>query len=146
MNYVSGEMLSSSQFFLVALSYILISKIHIRISSYGFLLLLVSIHHPVNLNIHANILVLNSVQNSLHKTILKTESAVKEFHWIKKTHHIDRLYLHHCFTGGLILRTPLFTVTLAVQSYLFQKLSVQITLEGHSSWDLSFNLHCNSLV
>lgn len=66
-NYISNELLSSSQFFLDILSYILNFQ-KTFISSHGFLLLVVSIYHPVNLKIHANILVHSSVCNRLHKT------------------------------------------------------------------------------
>lgn len=114
-------------FFFVILSYIL----HFQNTSHGFLLLVASIHHPVNLNTHANILVPSSVCNSLHKTILKTESTTAT----------DTIYI--ILALRLILRTFLFTVTLAGQSYWLQKLPVQITSEVHSSWCLSFNLHCN---
>lgn len=149
-NYIPSELLSPSQFFLALYRYVL----HFQnkyISSQEFILLAASIHHPVNLYMHANTLMYSSGWNRLHETttMLKIESTAKDFHWIKKkiphwqtvfTSSLDwwpyfkdsfySFYLNSRWAKLLVLKT----------------IFVQVTAEVHGSWDLSFNLHCNFLL
>lgn len=150
-NYIPGELPSSSQFFLALLRYIL----HFQnkyISSHGFILLAASIHNPVNLYIHANTLMYSSGWNRLHKTtrMLKIEFTVKDFHWIKLKYSP---HWQTVFTSSLkwwpYFKDSFFSFYLNsrwAKLLVLKSIFVQMTAEVQGSWDLLFNLHCNSLL